>query len=178
MIMRHILILLIFPLCCCAQNDTLCKRSTELIPCTISNVGSRRIHFIDKQQNGRSVELETLSWYSRSGVRTRLYHPRLSPLPTDSVDVSAELAYLRNCMSKFHSQYTTGVGITLIGGALAGSSFFISGDENLEKIMGIGGVVMMVVGTAVSIDAHRWFGKAGWGVSGKGNMVEVRYRFR
>ena len=96
----------------------------------------------------------------------------------DTVSISDELIYMRNCLSKFHNQYSTGMSLTLIGGALAGSSYFIKGDERLRSTLGIGDIVMMLIGTATVFDSHKWVAKAGWGIAGKGNTVKIVYRFK
>ncbi len=163
-----------------SQTDTIFKTNLETINCRITAVNQHKIFYLDQKETGRYVDLVKVLWYSRDGKRKV---PELSGInrtgsKIDSVNISDEVAYMRSCMSKFHTQYTTGLSISLIGGALAGTSAFIIGDETTQQITGIGGLVMMLVGVGVTIDAHRWFGKAGWGVSGKGNMVQVRYRFK
>ena len=177
----QVIILCTLPFRILAQNDTILQKNGVIIPCRITQVNNHKIFYIDKQQIGRFTELRQVDWYSQSGTRQKPpvdnYEPQ-SLRRIDSVNVSDELTFMRNCFTKFHTQYNTGVSLILVGGAITGSSYFISSDDNLQKYLGIGGIVMMLAGGVFVIDAHKWFNRAGWGVSGKGNMVEVRYRFK
>lgn len=152
-----------------------------MIVCRITVINNHTIYYMDKDEVGKFVELNRVRAYTRNGVRKnpeRRSEPRLSNKVIDTVNVSDELFYMRNCLSRFHTQYTTGMSITLIGGALTATSFFLESDQSVQRAFGIGGAVIMLVGIATSMDAHKWINRAGWGVGGKGNMVEVRYRFK
>jgi hypothetical protein len=171
----------LFPFRLLTQNDTILQKNGVITPCRITQVNNHKIFYIDKQEIGRFTELKQVDWYSQNGARQKppveSYKPQ-SMRRIDSVNVSDELAFMRTCLTKFHAQYNTGISLILVGGAITGSSYFISTDDNLQKYLGIGGIAMMLVGGVFVIDAHKWFNRAGWGVSGKGNMVEVRYRFK
>jgi len=165
----------------CSQTDTIFKKDKQEIICRITMVNNHAIFYVDKNEVGRFIEFNKVSLYSRNGQRKDpLQNTNVPPTTkiVDSVNVSDELVYMRTCLTKFHTQYTTGLSITLIGGALAGTSVFIECDELTKQAVGIGGLVIMLVGVATTFDSHKWINRAGWGVSGKGNMVEVRYRFK
>lgn len=178
--MRYLVIFFSFSLSLVAQNDTLFKTDRSIIPCSITYINKHTLYYIDVLKVGQSSPLPELVAYSLSGKRTmvNIKMPAMRLGPTDSVNITDELAHMRDCFSKFHKQYSTGISITLVGGALAVTSTFIKGDETVQSVLGIGGMVMMVIGAATVIDAHKYFSKAGWGLSGKGNSAGVRYRFK
>jgi hypothetical protein len=175
------LILLIVCPRCAAQSDTIFLKDRTITACRIHFVGPNSIEYSTFSEQKQILPLYDVLLYSRNGVRTAvggrmaLVH---KPGKVDSVNVSDELTHIRYCISNFHKQYTNGLSVVLIGGALTGASFFLPSGEDSQKLLGAGGIIMMIIGTAITIDSHKWFGRAGWGVSGKGNMVEVRYRFK
>jgi hypothetical protein len=177
---HHVILLFLLSHFVSAQQDTLFTKSNRIIPCTIMNVGLVSLEYREKSDTLKHIDLFQLRQYSQNGAR-KLTRSRINELNKggikDTVNVGEELAHLRYCLSKFHTQYTTGLSISLVGGALAGSSFFITKDATFRQQLGIGGVVILLAGLGCSMDAHRWLGKAGWGVSGKGSNVEIHYRF-
>ena len=96
---------------------------------------------------------------------------------TVTVSVSDEFQYMQNCFARQHSQFLTGSVISAIGLGITGASFYVETDANAPKVMAIGGACLMFIGTVVIIDSHKWFKKASLGVSGKGNSVNVYYKF-
>lgn len=180
---RHLLILAIFIFSACsleAQTDTISTKNGRTIRCHIIGVGQMSLEYTDISNKDCYIDLYSVSYYVKNGVR----HNGLSRsgmgtnLKIDTVNVSEELNYLRFCMNKFHLQYTTGLTVTFIGAALAGASVFMSADNNFKQELGIGGAAILLIGFGWTVDAHKWIGRAGWGVSGKGNMVEIHYRFK
>jgi hypothetical protein len=163
-----------------AQNDTIFTKSNKTIACHILRVGQMSVEYSDSLGLDKFMDLYSISFYSKNGTRTigKSRSGFESIKKIDSVNVSEELNYMRFCFTKFNQQYTTGLSITLVGAALGGSSFFITKDKTFREEIGLGGLVVFLVGFGCSLDAHKWIGRAGWGVSGKGNMVEVRYRFK
>lgn len=181
MLKQVIIYLVLFvAICSSAQTDTIVLKSKLSIPCHILKVGHAAIEFTDLAGHERFIDIYTVNYYFKDGqkhegkTRVGISAERSG----DTVNVSDEIAYMRFCMNKFHNQYTTGLTVTLIGGALAGTSLFLSNDVQLKQEVSIGGVVMTLVGLGISMDAHKWFAKAAWGVSGKGNRMQVVYRFK
>ena len=164
-----------------SQTDTIFKKDKQVIVGRITVVNTNKIFYMDRDEIGRFVELNKVNFYSRNGIRIdpqKKSVTGLSNMVIDTVNVSDELFYMRNCLTKFHSEYTTGLSITLIGGALAGTSLLLQEDQTIRTALGIGGMVIMMVGIATTFDAHKWLHRAGLGVSGKGNGVEIRYRLK
>lgn len=163
-----------------SQQDSIRLKNGIAIPCHILKVSHAAIELEDYLHQQRFIDLYTVSYYVKDGIKTagKSRVGIVAERVGDTVNVSEELAYMRFCMQKFHAQYTTGLSITLLGGALAASSLFLPENNLLKEEMGIGGVVITVVGLGVSMDAHKWFSRAGWGVSGKGNRMKVVYRFK
>ncbi|MDI1355154.1 MAG: hypothetical protein PSX36_09555 [bacterium] len=164
-----------------SQPDTIFKKDDQKISCRITAVNSNAIFYLDKEELGRFVELSKVKSYIRNGVRKDPAHRielGMSAKVIDTVNVSDELVYMRTCLTRFHTQYTTGMSLSLIGGALTASSFLLEDNQSVQQVLGISGAVILLVGIATSFDAHKWVARAGWGIGGKGNMVEVRYRFK
>jgi hypothetical protein len=170
----------IITLHCFSQQDSIRLKNGIAIPCHILKVTQAVIELEDQLHTQRYIDLYTVRYYIKDGIKTegKTRVGIVAERVGDTVNVSEELAYMRFCMSKFHAQYTTGLSITLLGGALAASSLFLPENNLLKEEMGIGGVVITIVGLGVSMDAHKWFSRAGWGVSGKGNRMKVVYRFK
>jgi len=163
-----------------SQRDTICTKKLDTIPCIILKAGSQYIEYKDKTGREKTIETFQVKWYSYKG--TKLIVPKKGGLfathLTDTVNGGDELRHLRFCLHKFHNQYSTGMSLTMIGGVATASSFFMSQDNPIKNGLGIGGLLVMVTGTLFTFDAHKWIGRAGWGVNGKGNEIEIYYRFR
>lgn len=163
-----------------AQQDTILTKNDRRIVCHILHVGLASIEYQEQLNAVCYLDLYQVQWYFSNGKRNegKSRSKEVLTLKKDTVNLTEELTYLRFCLTKFHTQYTTGQSITFIGTALAASSIFITKDQVFRQQMGIAGIVILLVGLGCSVDAHKWLGRAGWGVSGKGNSVEVHYRFR
>lgn len=163
-----------------AQQDTLLTKRNKLIPCTIHRIGFVGIEYSDSSSKNLSHEILQLQWYSIKGLRiqARSRESDFLTITKDSANLSEEIIHLRTCLNKFHSQYTTGLSITMIGAALGASTLFISKDEIFRKQLGLGGAILLLTGLGCSIDAHKWIGRAGWGVSGNGSNFAIHYRFK
>lgn len=179
---RQAVTLLVFLNVCLlvAQQDTLFTKSSRLIPCTIQRIGMASIDYKDSIGRILSQDLFQLRWYSKNGTRVagRTRGSDFTASRKDTVNISEEITYLRTCLNKFHTQYTTGLSLTIVGTALGATTLFITKDEVFRQQLGIGGAILLLAGLGCSIDAHKWLGRAGWGVSGKGNSVEIHYRFK
>lgn len=96
---------------------------------------------------------------------------------TTTVTVKDEFDYIKNCLARQHGQFVAGSTICAIGLATTGTSFIIETDANAPKVIAAGGAALMFIGTIIIMDSHKWFKKASLGVSGKGNAVNVYYKF-
>jgi hypothetical protein len=162
------------------QKDTILTKSSQLLPCTIQRIGMASLEYQDTTGKIAYQELFQIQWYSQQGRRTagRSRAKEINLHKKDTVNLSEEMTYLRNCLTKFHTQYTTGLSLTLVGTALGASTLFVTKDPIFRQQLGIGSAILLLAGFGCSMDAHKWIGRAGWGVSGKGNSVEIHYRFR
>jgi len=178
--MIRFLILFLLANFCLAQDDTIFTKQKLVIPCTIILETYNSIEYTHADGDALQIDLFRVEKYSKNGTRIKGGAKPKNVLikRTDTVDISAELLHLRTCMSKFHAQYTTGLSFMLIGGSLMGTSLFFDQGDNMRTGLGIGGVVIALVGIATSVDAHKWMQRAGLGVSGKGNSVEIIYRLK
>jgi len=178
--MTRVLILLVLANFCFAQNDTIFTKQKLIIPCTISLETYNSLEYTDAVGKTQWIDLFSIEKYSKNGIRIKGGAKPKNTMytKTDTVDISAELLHLRTCMSKFHTQYTAGFSFMLIGGSLMGTSLFFDQGDNLRTGLGIGGAVFVMVGIVTSIDAHKWMQRAGLGISGKGNSVEIVYRLK
>lgn len=174
------LLLLLLVLNLGAQQDTIQTKNERLITCNILHVGMASIEYKDQSEKIKYIDLFQVQWFSNNGKRSegRSRSKEVVTMKKDTVNLTEELTYLRFCLTKFHNQYTTGQSITFFGTALGATSLFITKDQVFRQQLGIGGLVILLVGIGCTIDAHKWLGRAGWGVSGKGNSVEVHYRFK
>lgn len=175
--------ILILLLCCQnyqAQRDTICTRQDQLIPCVIYKSSTGFIEYGDARLRSRTIDMHMVKWYSYKGQRTvpRLNGGLLNTQALDTVDAGDELRHLRFCLDKFHKQYTTGMTLDLVGGIATAGAVFLPPDHPSRKALGIGGIALMVAGTIVIFDAHKWIGRAALGVNAKGNSIEVYYKFK
>lgn len=173
-----IIFLLLFYFTSAGQSDSIALKSGIKFPCQISAVSHAAIEYKDLSGNNRFIDLFKVAYYVKNNQRfvgkSRVGLDLTSQ--TDSVNISEEIAYMRYCMQKFHSQYTTGLSLSLVGSALMASTLFLGKENPFKQEIGLGGAVIGLVGFGITIDAHKWFLKASWGVGGKGGRVTTSYR--
>lgn len=71
----------------------------------------------------------------------------------DSLDY--ELAYMRYCLGKFNRQHSAGVLVTFTGAVITGVSLS-QATTTKSYVVPIGGCVVMLVGTLITLNSFRW----------------------
>ncbi len=186
-----------------------------LILCKIERLTGRKIFYIENHKH-KSDYLGNVNYHSkftqsvqvtqRTPVDTLKKLRRLKKIVLDTtkitklsdtnkvvkfVNVVDELNFLKNNLSKSHSEYKTGLKISLAGLGVIGAGALISTFKNVThnnyKTMmsttiemnqiGAGvicfGILGELVGRVIMIDSHKWLGRASVGIGGKG--VTVKY---
>ncbi len=170
--MKTTVLLLLLTSACFSQNDTIVKKNSKSITCTITLVNEGAVFYKDKKDNGDQVLISDVAYYSQSGKRT--YVNNIANMRTDSVLISDELNYLKRCLVKSHQEYCAGIGV--IGLGIAGTVGVGLADIEDKNILLLFTSGISLVGTIIVIDSHKWFKRAGLGINKNG--IGVKYIFK
>jgi hypothetical protein len=166
-----------------AQNDTIFRKEGSSISTRITLVTEQSIYYLLSTGDGAEIDLNEVRMYSQSGIR---YDPQLvssqiqkSKTTVDTVYISKELYYLKHCLRKGHVEFLNGTATMCFGITFTSFGTYLAVNEQsgAAPLLVIGSV-LSTIGTIIMIDSHKWFGRAGQGVNGKGNEKAIYYKFK
>lgn len=130
------------------------------------------------------VHLSKTNYYVKGGIKSIVNYVdnsnQINVLSaTDTVNLTQEIDYMKNCFRKSQAQFNSGSYCVYTGIGLGGIGVLLSANKEpvALPLIGVGGVLSLI-GTILMIDSHKWIGKAGLGINGKGNTISVYYRFK
>lgn len=183
--MKNFLILIfLFPLFSYSQNDTIFTKEGKVIVGQITLINDQNVFYMNKKGYEETVHLSKTNYYVKGGIKSIVNYVDNSNQitilnSTDTVNLTQEINYMRNCLLKSYNQFKIGAISFCSGIAVSGIGVaLISKQSQLSlPLYGLGGLVS-IIGAAIMIDSHKWIGKAGLGMSGKGDSVTIYYRFK
>lgn len=181
-------LLLLFAFICInsfSQTDTIVTRKGKAIICTITLVNPLKIYFKNRMDDMDDIEIYKIYYIVQNGkkkyadeINSENFSGIINTKSThDSVLVSNELKYMKNCFRKCHNEYVVGASTVLCGVliSLSGAYMTSSGKGDSTFIISFGGAITMA-GGIVMFDSHKWIGRAGIGITGNG--ISVKYIFK
>jgi hypothetical protein len=166
------------------KSDTIFTARLDTILCTINIIDQNSIYYTTLNNKQEEIALKRVLYYVKQPI-VAVAGPSIPILindnrpPLDSVLMSQEINYMKTCFTNFHSQYKKGVAISIIGIAISATGGFLMNQESstdFEQAVVGAGALTTLIGGIVTINSHKWIGRAGLGLTGNG--IGVRYIFK
>lgn len=188
--MRKLMLLIMVTICyhsVAAQTDTIVTKRGKTIICEITNHNASEIYYSIEQNRIEGIPLNKVNYIIEKGKKKyadEIFNQNFAGIINtksshDSIMISHELEYMKNCFRSSHKEYVAGGTTALCGILIAIVGLRFSADPKQNDmglaVSALGGAVSLT-GGIIMFDSHKWIGRAGMGITGNG--VGVKYIFK
>lgn len=154
-----------------SENTYSIVYSDKILPVSMNEISCNRLELRDFKKMIK--DLKDIGTY-RKEVESFLTGNKIEFIPDKkTVEISDPLKYeidhIRYCAGKYNKQIMSGYSLTIIGSAISSGALFL---DEPEVPMIIGGC-MVLIGSIVIVDSHKWMKKLYFGPNGVG----VKFKF-
>lgn len=170
-----------------SQTDTIFRKDGKKTICTITVINQKTIYYKIKGEDIEEIDLSKVAHFTQLGKTQQAVNIQkkflmlsdTSKLIQDSVLVSNELEFMKNCFKKHHQEHNIGGLTTLFGIGISVAGIVVGTypkQADAARALFVVGGVISLIGQITMFDSHKWIGRAGLGINGNG--LSVRYVFK
>jgi len=165
-----------------AQPDTIVTKKGKKIICEITNHNAAEIYYRIEDIPFNKVEYiveKGKKKFADNIANENVISLADTKTAHDSIMISRELEYMKNCFRSSHREYVAGATTSLCGIliGIVGLKFATdpkSSDSGVA-VSAVAGAITLT-GGIIMFDSHKWIGRAGMGITGNG--IGVKYIFK